>query len=495
MADERQKLDVNNKWVAAGVTNDANLDITMLRVDPTTKRLLVDANLSSDAIPASGLTTALAVQIVDAAGDQITSFGGGTQYTEDAAAAANPIGTVPILVRADTPTTIASTDGDNVGQRGTNYGAAYVTLLDSSGNEVSVGGGTQYVEDAASAGGEKLTLAGVVRQDTIASSTSTDGDYAYLKVNSVGRLYTSATVDAALPAGTNAIGKLAANDGVDVGDVTINNASGASAVNIQDGGNNISIDDGGNVITIDGSGSAGTAAAGVVTIQGIASMTPVQIGDNSSSISIDWNGTQPVTGSGNATGALRVELANNGTGLVGLNAGTNAIGKLAANSGVDIGDVDVTSVAGIQANLSTANSMTITLASLANSSAGVGRQSTLIDNTTNLYRGAKVHCKITVGTSPTANTLLYVYLIQSDGTIRDDAAGASDAGLTIKNAPLLGTILVPATTSDTAYYGIFDTANIVSQLGREWGIAVVNNSGVTLNATAGNHSVSYVGYK
>src|SRR5262249_24914897 len=58
--------------------------------------------------------------------------------------------------------------------------------------------------------------------------------------------------------------------------------------------------------------------------------------------------TQPVsyatTGSGNATGALRVEIANNGTGLVGLNAGTNAIGKLAANSGVDIGDVDVTSV-------------------------------------------------------------------------------------------------------------------------------------------------------
>lgn len=55
-------------------------------------------------------------------------------------------------------------------------------------------------------------------------------------------------------------------------------------------------------------------------------------------------GATAVSGSGTATGALRVELANNGTGLVGLNAGTNAIGKLAANSGVDIGDVDVTSV-------------------------------------------------------------------------------------------------------------------------------------------------------
>lgn len=52
----------------------------------------------------------------------------------------------------------------------------------------------------------------------------------------------SVSVGTALPAGANAIGKLAANDGVDVGDVTINNASGGSAVNIQDGGNSITVD-------------------------------------------------------------------------------------------------------------------------------------------------------------------------------------------------------------------------------------------------------------
>lgn len=54
--------------------------------------------------------------------------------------------------------------------------------------------------------------------------------------------------------------------------------------------------------------------------------------------------TGATSGSGTATGAIRVELPTNGTGVVGLNAGTNAIGKLAANSGVDIGDVDVTSI-------------------------------------------------------------------------------------------------------------------------------------------------------
>lgn len=67
-------------------------------------------------------------------------------------------------------------------------------------------------------------------------------------------------------------------------------------------------------------------------------------------------GTTAVIGSGTATGALRVELPTNGTGVIAtvsavtaitnaLPAGTNAIGKLAANSGVDIGDVDILSIA------------------------------------------------------------------------------------------------------------------------------------------------------
>lgn len=45
-----------------------------------------------------------------------------------------------------------------------------------------------------------------------------------------------------LLAGAASIGVLGANSGVDIGDVTINNASGASAVNIQDGGNSLTID-------------------------------------------------------------------------------------------------------------------------------------------------------------------------------------------------------------------------------------------------------------
>lgn len=79
-----------------------------------------------------------------------------------------------------------------------------------------------------------------------------------------------------------------------------------------------------------------------------ASSVAVPITDNSGSLTVDY----ATTGSGNATGALRVELANNGTGVLAtvgavtaitnaLPAGTNAIGKLASNTGVTIGAVEI----------------------------------------------------------------------------------------------------------------------------------------------------------
>jgi len=64
---------------AIGETNPTKI---VARFNPTTGRLLVDASITTDDIPASGVTDAVSVQIVDASGNQITSFGGGVQYTE-----------------------------------------------------------------------------------------------------------------------------------------------------------------------------------------------------------------------------------------------------------------------------------------------------------------------------------------------------------------------------------------------------------------------------
>ncbi|MDZ4249978.1 MAG: hypothetical protein U0990_07800, partial [Candidatus Nanopelagicales bacterium] len=62
---------------------------------------------------------------------QITSFGGGTQYTEDAAAAADPVGTALIMVRDDALSGQTTTDGDNVAARGTDKGELYVKHADN----------------------------------------------------------------------------------------------------------------------------------------------------------------------------------------------------------------------------------------------------------------------------------------------------------------------------------------------------------------------------
>jgi hypothetical protein len=75
-------------------------------------------------------------------------------------------------------------------------------------------------EDAASADADVGVPAMAIRKASPANTSNADGDYEMLQM-SAGRLWTSATIDAALPAGTNAIGKLAANSGVTIGAVEI----------------------------------------------------------------------------------------------------------------------------------------------------------------------------------------------------------------------------------------------------------------------------------
>lgn len=107
----------------------------------------------------------IACRLTDTNGDYV-SAGAGTQYTEDAAAAANPTGTALNLIRADTPAGLTTTDGDNVAARGTDKGELYVKHLDAlactqsgtwdevgindSGNSITVDG-TVTVTDGAGA--------------------------------------------------------------------------------------------------------------------------------------------------------------------------------------------------------------------------------------------------------------------------------------------------------------------------------------------------------
>lgn len=169
---------------AAGAT-DTGVAMLAVRDDALTTLTPVDGDYTNLRVDSTG---ALHVRV---------SAGGIAGKAEDAAHTTADEGIVILAVRRDAASSGVDTDGD------------YATLSVTSDGSLRVSGSsgtTQYAEDAASAGGESLCLAGAVRQDTLASNTSLDGDYTYLKTTSAGRLYTDAVVSSALPAGTNNIG-------------------------------------------------------------------------------------------------------------------------------------------------------------------------------------------------------------------------------------------------------------------------------------------------
>lgn len=180
--------------IPAGTNNIGDVDVLTLPSTPTGDNTIGRVKLTdgTDVADVLDLTNSnpLTVAIVDGAGTQITSFGGGTQYTEGDTDA-SITGTVMMMeVAADTLQPVQGTVADGL-------------LVNLGANN-------------------DVTVTGTV------TATATDLDIRNL-------VFATDKVDAS---GTT----LGSNSGVDIGDVTINNAAGASAVNIQDGGNTITVD-------------------------------------------------------------------------------------------------------------------------------------------------------------------------------------------------------------------------------------------------------------
>jgi hypothetical protein len=87
-------------------------------------------------------------------------------------------------------------------------------------------------EDVASADADVGVPAMAVRKATPANTSGTDGDYEMLQISG-GRLWASATIDAAIPAGTNLIGRAAADASAATGGIasTARLASAAASTN------------------------------------------------------------------------------------------------------------------------------------------------------------------------------------------------------------------------------------------------------------------------
>lgn len=202
-------------------------------------------------------------------------------------------------------------DGSVTANAGTNLNTSALAL-EAGGNLATVAA-LSKAEDAAHSSGNTGVMALAVRSATVAdlSAGNTDGDYEPLQVSAAGRLWVSATVDAALPAGANAIGKLAANSGVDIGDVDVTSVAGTVTV----GG--VAAHDaavsGNPVLT------AGRASAAVPTdVSADGDATDIwTLRSGAVAVQETYGGVLGLAGNGAAgTGVQRVTVANDSTGIL-----------------------------------------------------------------------------------------------------------------------------------------------------------------------------------
>lgn len=147
-------------------------------------------------------------------------------------------------------------------------------------------------------------------------------------------------------------------------------------------------------------------------------------------------------------------------------------------------------------------SITITLASLASSSTLlVGRASTAV--TSGNWIDAVVSGVITVGTTPTTNTEIrvYVYAQRNDTPTYPDGITGTDAAKTFATAGtrdaslfLAKRLTVDATTSNEDRDFEFSLVEVCGFLPKRWGVFVTHSTGVNLNATGSNHEIVYLPY-
>ena len=132
--------------------------------------------------------------------------------------------------------------------------------------------------------------------------------------------------------------------------------------------------------------------------------------------------------------------------------------------------------------------ITCTITSLTNTSS---RQSTAVDNTSNLFFDALVSVKVKTnasGTSAGGFVLVYAYATVDGGTTYTDGATGSDGSFTPTsptNLKLIGSINCVA-NSATYIGGPFSVADAFGGiLPAKWGIVIQNQTGATLDASVG----------
>lgn len=151
--------------------------------------------------------------------------------------------------------------------------------------------------------------------------------------------------------------------------------------------------------------------------------------------------------------------------------------------------------------------LTISLASLASGSAGVftaGQESTAVDNTSNLDVDHLLSGVIRAGTSPTSGRYINVYayanISSASGTpTYPDVLDGTDSAETFTSAnvmngivKLVASLIIDSTSNRDYFFGPISIASLFGgALPKFWGVFVAHDTAVALNATGGNHVLSY----
>jgi hypothetical protein len=283
----------------------------------------------------------IAVRLSDTNGDYVGA-GAGTQYTEDIASASDPVGTQLIARRRDSLSTETTTDGDNTAVNSTGKGELYVKHVDTipvtqSGTwNVTNVSGTVSLPTGASTLAEQQTQTTALQllDDTVATDGSaagtkllqvggTDGSNAQiLSTNASGHLNIAdggntitvdgtvaatqsgtwnVTVNQAIAAGDNAIGRVKLTDGTDVADVLdLTNANPLTVAVVDGSGDQITSFGGGTQYTEGDTDASITGTAmlwedGSDTLRAVSAAKPLPVDLQDSTVAVTQSGTWNVT--------------------------------------------------------------------------------------------------------------------------------------------------------------------------------------------------------
>lgn len=139
------------------------------------------------------------------------------------------------------------------------------------------------------------------------------------------------------------------------------------------------------------------------------------------------------------------------------------------------------------------------LASDTNLLAGI--ESAIVDNRTDGFEDHILSGKFTTGTSPTASRQIEVWAVAWDSNAWPDVFDGTSSTETItsadiKNALCKAVAVLPTNnTSDRTYSftGVSMKTVFGGVLPSQYVLFIVHNTGVALNATAGNHELRYQG--